>query len=76
VRADHTRDEDSKNVIDLITKQHNRLDILVNNAFAIPKPAQAFFGQPFYTQPIDFFDTVTQACIFLRGHLFVNKHQN
>jgi len=66
LQADHTNDQDTKRVIDLIKEEKNQLDILVNNAFAIPKPAGQFFGQPFYTQPIEFFDTVTK--VGLRNH--------
>uniref|UniRef100_A0A7S4IUB1 Uncharacterized protein n=1 Tax=Vannella robusta TaxID=1487602 RepID=A0A7S4IUB1_9EUKA len=66
IQCDHTDDEQTKKVFETIEKEQGKLHILVNNAFAIPKPASEFFHKPFYTQPIHFFDTVTQ--VGLRNH--------
>merc|ERR1712137_699647 len=66
VQCDHTNDDQTRAVIEQIKKEKGKLDILVNNAFAIPKPAAKFFHQPFYSQPIEFLDTVMNVGV--RNH--------
>jgi len=71
LKCDHTQDDQTAAVVEQIRTAHGRLDILVNNAFAIPKPAKLFFHQPFYAQPVSFFDSV--ATVGLRNH-YVATH--
>lgn len=52
--ADHSIMEDNKKVVELIEKNHGKLDCLVNNAFFIPKPDTLFFGTQIWKQPIRF----------------------
>jgi NAD(P)-dependent dehydrogenase (short-subunit alcohol dehydrogenase family) len=53
VRADHTVDADTEAVFDRITRDHGRLDILVNNAWAgYERADEARFDAPFWQQPM------------------------
>lgn len=54
VHADHSQMVDNKMVVDLIERNHNKLDCLVNNAFFISKPDKVFFSAPIWKQPIRF----------------------
>jgi dehydrogenase/reductase SDR family protein 1 len=54
VHADHAQMVDNKKVVELIEKQHGKLDVLVNNAFFIPKPDKLFFGNRIWNQPTRF----------------------
>merc|ERR1719183_2516005 len=45
---------DNKMVVDLIEKNHGKLDCLINNAFFIPKPDKIFFGNSIVKQPTRF----------------------
>mmetsp|Transcript_85927 Transcript_85927/g.135662 ORF Transcript_85927/g.135662 Transcript_85927/m.135662 type:complete len:331 (-) Transcript_85927:77-1069(-) len=54
VHADHAQMADNKMVVDLIEKQHGKLDCLVNNAFFIPKPDKLFFSNRIWNQPTRF----------------------
>jgi len=54
VHADHSMMTDNKMVVDLIEKNHAKLDCLVNNAFFISKPDKIFFGNTLWKQPTRF----------------------
>lgn len=54
VHADHSQMTDNKMVVELIEKNHDKLDCLVNNAFFISKPDKIFFGAPIWKQPTRF----------------------
>ena len=63
VRCDHAVDEEVTALFARVRRDHGRIDVLVNNAFAIPD------GQlvaPFWTQPISFWDTM--HTVGLRSH--------
>merc|ERR1712217_85867 len=54
VHVDHTQEVQSRALVDLISRNHGRLDVLVNNAFYIPKPDMVFFSTPMWAQPTRF----------------------
>jgi NAD(P)-dependent dehydrogenase (short-subunit alcohol dehydrogenase family) len=56
LRCDHADDDDVRAVVDRIRDDQGRLDVLVNNVFAVPDGA--LFGAPFWEQPIAFWDTM------------------
>mmetsp|Transcript_74227 Transcript_74227/g.133805 ORF Transcript_74227/g.133805 Transcript_74227/m.133805 type:complete len:344 (+) Transcript_74227:93-1124(+) len=67
--VDHTLDYEGRQFVDLIAKNHGRIDILVNNAFLLSKPDSLFFGKPVWQQPCRFFDE--QFCVGARNHVFL-----
>lgn len=54
VHADHAQMAQNDAVVKVIDAQHGRLDLLVNNAFFIPKPDLLFFNQFIWNQPSRF----------------------
>eukprot|EP00931_Biecheleriopsis_adriatica_P074056 TRINITY_DN48219_c0_g1_i1.p1 TRINITY_DN48219_c0_g1~~TRINITY_DN48219_c0_g1_i1.p1 ORF type:complete len:357 (-),score=48.12 TRINITY_DN48219_c0_g1_i1:55-972(-) len=67
--VDHTLDSEGRRFVELISKNHGRLDILVNNAFLMPKPDSLFFATPVWQQPCRLFDE--QFCIGARNHVLL-----
>ncbi|CAJ1345097.1 unnamed protein product [Effrenium voratum] len=65
--VDHTLDDEVRRFVDILTETHGRLDLLVNNAFFMPKPDALFFGAPVWQQPCRLFDE--QFCIGARNHV-------
>eukprot|EP00638_Chattonella_subsalsa_P016900 CAMPEP_0117826868 /NCGR_PEP_ID=MMETSP0949-20121206/6360_1 /TAXON_ID=44440 /ORGANISM="Chattonella subsalsa, Strain CCMP2191" /LENGTH=359 /DNA_ID=CAMNT_0005667177 /DNA_START=255 /DNA_END=1334 /DNA_ORIENTATION=+ len=63
IKCDHSKDEDMKRLFEQVKKEQGRLDILVNNAFSVPKGD--LFGD-FWTQGAEVWD----AChtVGLRSH--------
>jgi len=86
VHADHSIEAENVSLYRLVSQQHKRLDVLVNNAFFIPKPDSKFFMTPVYYQPVRFLNeqhavgglnhsstTVLMTPLLRRGHgLVVN----
>jgi dehydrogenase/reductase SDR family protein 1 len=64
VTCDHRRDDEVAAVFDRIDREQGRIDILVNNVFAIPDGP--LFNTPFWQQPIGFWDTM--HAVGLRSH--------
>ena len=64
VRTDHDDDDDVRALFDRVRAESGRLDVLVNNAFAIPRTKM--FGVPFWEQPLSIWDT--QHRVGLRSH--------
>ncbi|CAE7373928.1 Dhrs1 [Symbiodinium sp. CCMP2456] len=64
---DHTLDDESKQFVHLLSELHGRLDLLVNNAFLMPKPDMLFFSAPVWQQPCRLLDE--QFCIGARNHV-------
>jgi dehydrogenase/reductase SDR family protein 1 len=62
--CDHANDDDVRDVAKAIGDAHGRLDILVNNVFAIP--SGPMFDTPFWEQPIEFWDRM--HTVGLRSH--------
>lgn len=54
LHADHSQMTDNKMVVDMIERNHGKLDCLVNNAFFISKPDKVFFGSSIWKQPTRF----------------------
>lgn len=67
VHVDHADDVQNRACADLLKEQHGRVDVLVNNAFFIPKPDMMFFGMPVWKQPIRFLNE--QYAVGGRNHL-------
>jgi NAD(P)-dependent dehydrogenase (short-subunit alcohol dehydrogenase family) len=74
VHVDHAQDSQNKALTSLIETNHGRCDVLVNNAFYIPKPDLVFFNTPLWMQPIRFlneqiavggFNHAAQTLLFL-----------
>jgi len=64
VTCDHRRDDEVAAVFERIDREQARIDILVNNVFAIPDGP--LFNTPFWQQPIEFWDTM--HAVGLRSH--------
>jgi dehydrogenase/reductase SDR family protein 1 len=62
--CDHRNDAEVAAVMDRIEHEQGRIDILVNNVFAIPDGP--LFNTPFWEQPIEFWDTMHD--VGLRSH--------
>mmetsp|Transcript_42028 Transcript_42028/g.97905 ORF Transcript_42028/g.97905 Transcript_42028/m.97905 type:complete len:339 (-) Transcript_42028:92-1108(-) len=65
--VDHTLDDETKRFTEILSTTHGRLDLLVNNAFFMPKPDTLFFAAPIWQQPCRLFDE--QFCIGARNHI-------
>jgi NAD(P)-dependent dehydrogenase (short-subunit alcohol dehydrogenase family) len=72
--VDHAQATQNKALADLVANNHGRLDLLINNAFYIPKPDLIFFSTPIWAQPIRFmheqmsvggFNHIAQTMLFL-----------
>jgi len=63
VRCDHANDADVAALFERVKKDHGRIDILVNNAFAIP---DGKLVAPFWELPIDHWDVMHR--VGLRSH--------
>jgi NAD(P)-dependent dehydrogenase (short-subunit alcohol dehydrogenase family) len=64
LEVDHRVDAQVEAAFRRVQAEVGRLDILVNNAFALP--AGPLFGTPFWEQPIDVWDTMHE--VGLRSH--------
>ena len=65
VVCDHEDDAAVQALFARVAAEHGLLDILVNNAFAIPS-GEGLYGTPFWEQPIGCWDTMHQ--VGLRSH--------
>lgn len=57
VRCDHRNDDDVRALFDRVAAEHGRLDMLVNNAYAVPETLLS--GAPFWEQPLSLWDEMT-----------------
>lgn len=64
VTCDHRNDDEVAAVFERIDREQGRIDVLVNNVFAIPDGP--LFNTPFWEQPIGFWDTM--HAVGLRSH--------
>ncbi len=64
VRCDHSNDDDVNALFARVREEQGRLDILVNNVFAVPDGP--LFDTPFWEQPLSFWDTM--HTVGLRSH--------
>ena len=64
VRCDHAVDEDVEALFAQVKAEQGRLDILVNNAFAVP--AGKVYGVPFWELPLSVWDDIHR--VGLRSH--------
>lgn len=64
--CDHAVDDDVRGVARAIEAEHGRLDVLVNNVFAVPAELDRLFDTPFWEQPIHFWDRM--HTVGLRSH--------
>ncbi|CAK8989330.1 unnamed protein product [Durusdinium trenchii] len=65
--APKTHREQAKQLVKILEETHGRVDLLVNNAFFMPKPDTLFFATPVWKQPCRLFDE--QFCIGARNHV-------
>jgi dehydrogenase/reductase SDR family protein 1 len=65
VACDHRRDDEVAALFARVREESGRLDILVNNAFAVPEGGE-LWGVPFWRQPIHFWDDMHG--VGLRSH--------
>jgi len=77
VRCDHTDDNDVQSLFERICREQGRLDLLVNNAWGgyeqrRDEPEVAFFGIPFWEQPLWRWDGMFTAGV--RAHLLASRH--
>nr|WP_306454889.1 SDR family oxidoreductase [Mycolicibacterium malmesburyense] len=56
VAVDHADDAQVSALFDRVLREHSRLDILVNNAFALPEDLTD--GKPFWEKPLDYWGMV------------------
>eukprot|EP01095_Lingulamoeba_sp_RSL-Kostka_P006483 TRINITY_DN2034_c0_g1_i1.p1 TRINITY_DN2034_c0_g1~~TRINITY_DN2034_c0_g1_i1.p1 ORF type:complete len:297 (-),score=103.94 TRINITY_DN2034_c0_g1_i1:283-1173(-) len=70
IKADSSNDDEMKAVLDQIEEEQGHLDILVNNAFRVPKPASQFFSKPFFEQDTRFLDE--QYNVGCRNHFVLS----
>lgn len=64
--CDHADDEQVRGVVDKLVAEHGKIDLLVNNVFALPQPESQLFNTPFWEQPHDFWDVMHR--VGLRSH--------
>ncbi|MEN0068399.1 MAG: SDR family NAD(P)-dependent oxidoreductase [Myxococcota bacterium] len=62
--CDHRDDDQVRSVVGRITDEAGRLDVLVNNVFAIPR--EPIWGRPFWEQPLAQWDAM--HAVGLRSH--------
>jgi NAD(P)-dependent dehydrogenase (short-subunit alcohol dehydrogenase family) len=77
VRCDHTDDAQVQALFARVRSESGRLDLLVNNAWGgyeqrPGEPAVAFFGTPFWQQPLWRWDGMFTAGV--RAHLQASRH--
>lgn len=70
VQCDHADDSQVAAVFSQIQEAHGKLDILVNNVFALP--SEQIWGTPFWEQPLGFWDTM--HTVGLRSHYVAAVH--
>lgn len=70
VHVDHADDVQNRACVDLLNEMHGRVDVLINNAFFIPKPDMMFFGMPVWKQPIRFLNE--QYAVGGRNHVVLS----
>ena len=70
VQCDHGDDESTKRVFDLIEREHGRLDLLVNNAYAAADAVP--IGIPFFEKPTRIWDDVHG--VGLRSHYIASVY--
>lgn len=70
VRCDHAVDDDTAALFERVRREHGKLDVLVNNVFAIPN--EKLWGVPFWQQPIHIWDAM--HTVGLRSHYVASVH--
>jgi dehydrogenase/reductase SDR family protein 1 len=71
VACNHGLDDDVKELMERIERDHGRLDILINNCFRMPKGSVEALNKKFWEIDIDTWDTLHQ--VGLRSH-YVASH--
>ena len=69
VAVDHADDGQVEALFDRVRSEHGRLDILVNNAFALPEDLTD--GKPFWEKPLDYWGMVD---VGVRSHYVAAWH--
>jgi dehydrogenase/reductase SDR family member 1 len=71
-RCDHRDDEAVAEVFQRVVREAGRLDVLVNNATAVPDLSILFSDQPFWRVPLSVWDDLTS--VGLRSHFVTSRH--
>jgi NAD(P)-dependent dehydrogenase (short-subunit alcohol dehydrogenase family) len=71
LRCDHTREEDVARLFAQVQKEHGRLDVLVNNAWAGHETFDGVFDAPFWTHPLEQWDSMFNRGV--RNHLLASR---
>jgi dehydrogenase/reductase SDR family member 1 len=71
-RCDHRDDEAVANLFEQIEREAGRLDLLVNNATAVPDLSILFSEDPFWRVSVDLWDDLTT--VGLRSHFVAAAH--
>jgi NAD(P)-dependent dehydrogenase (short-subunit alcohol dehydrogenase family) len=64
VRCDHLNENEIASLIDQIRRDHGRIDLLVNNAWAGYEGYDDTFTAPFWKQPMDRFERMIKTGLF------------
>jgi dehydrogenase/reductase SDR family member 1 len=72
VRCDHRIDSDVEAVFNRVRREHGRLDLLVNNAFASPEQRVLWGGRRFWELPIALWDDLVD--VGLRSHFVASRY--
>lgn len=72
LRCDHRDDDATAGVFATIERDHGRLDLLVNNATAVPDLDFLFSDTPFWDLPVSIWDDLTN--VGLRSHFVAAQH--
>jgi NAD(P)-dependent dehydrogenase (short-subunit alcohol dehydrogenase family) len=72
VRCDHTRDEDVSALFERVQREHDRVDLLVNNAWGGHESFDGVFQAPFWQHPLAHWDSMMDRGV--RNHLLASRH--
>jgi dehydrogenase/reductase SDR family member 1 len=71
VRCDHRVDSDVEALFTRVRREHGRLDLLVNNAFASPEQRMLWGGKRFWEIPLSLWDDLID--VGLRSHFVASR---
>ena len=72
VRCDHTRDDEVSELFARVRRDHDRIDILVNNAWGGHESFDGVFDAPFWEHPLAHWDTMFDRGV--RNHVLASRH--
>ena len=72
VRCDHTQDGEVKQLFERVQRDHDRIDLLVNNAWGGHEAFNGVFDAPFWEHALDQWDAMFDRGV--RNHLVASRH--